>query len=264
MAATVNRENGICIRGVSSGTAGEALKAAFSGFGSIVDVFVKDTPGRRGYAFVTFADNSSVAAALAGAPATIGEDSVTVEARTPARERKVASPCANIYIKGLGADNTEEQVQAAVGGFGNVTSLELAAERGFAFVSFDSVDEAQAAVSASPLSIGSASGEVEFRMSEPKKGGRGGGGGGGAGRKKREPRAANSIYLKGVPADAADADIEAALASFGTCTSVVHRDGRDFAFAAFDSAEECAAAIAGGSCSVGGNDVTIEERNGGK
>ena len=113
--ASVDRTAGICIRGVSAACTNELLVQAFCGFGDIVDVFVKDMSGRRGrgYAFVTFADRSSVAAALAGAPASIGDDEVTVEARTPAREYRVPEACPNVYIKGIAEGTTEDQVREA-------------------------------------------------------------------------------------------------------------------------------------------------------
>ena len=267
--ASVDRTCGVIVRGVTSDASEDALRAAFGGFGSVTDVFVKDTPpSRRGYAFVTFADAASVQKAIDGAPATIGDDAVTVEARTPPRERVAAEPSMNIYIKGLSESATEEEVSAAIAGFGTTTSLQVSADRGFAFAGFDSVDEASAAVAAQPLTIGGASCEVEFRMSKPRAarggGGRSGGAAaGGGGRRKREPPAPNSVYLKGVPAECDDDAISSALAGFGTVVSVSHREGRDFAFAVFDSDAGMNAAVAAGSASVGGSDATIEERNSG-
>ena len=82
-------------------------------------------------------------------------------------------------------------------------------------------------------------------------------------RRKREPPAPNSVYLKGVPAECDDDAISSALAGFGTVVSVSHREGRDFAFAVFDSDAGMNAAVAAGSASVGGSDATIEERNSG-
>ena len=262
---SLSRENGICIHGCSEDCTTDMLEAAFGGFGTIVDTFIKARRG-RGFAFVTFDNTASVAAAIAGAPATIGDDEVTVEARTPPRERQVADPCENIYIKGLDAGTTEEQVSDAVAGFGAVASLEVVADRGFAFVSFETTDEAQAAVWATPILVGGVMTDVEFRLSKPR-GARGGGGGGGgrSGRRsrKRSAREPNSVYLKGVPGDVSDDAITAALAGFGNCISVAHRAGRDFAFAAFEGADGMDAAVAAGSCRVDGADVLIEERTGG-
>lgn len=265
MAANIDRSAGVIIRGVSASCTSDLLVQAFCGFGDVVDVFVKDMSGRRGrgYAFVTFANRSSVQAALDGAPTSIGDDEVTVEARTPPRERKVAEPCENVYIKGIAEGTTEEQVREAVGSFGNVVSLQVSDDRGFAFIGFETVEEATAAVNAgAPFVGGSQTAAVEFRMSR---------GGGAKKKKKRAPkprrqraaREPNSVYLKGVPAECTDEEIQQALVNFGTCLSVVHRDGRDFAFAAFESEDGMNAAVNAGGCTVGGNDVVIEERTGG-
>ena len=175
------------------------------------------------------------------------------------RERRQADPSENVYAKGLNDGTTEDDVRAAFAGFGTITSLEVAGEgRGFAFVGFESADQATAAVNAGPLSIGGASCDVEFRMSKPR---------GARSRAPRERRtreiAPNSVYLKGIPVDASDDDITSALAGFGAVSSVSHREGRDFAFAVLDSADALAAAIAG-SVTVGGQSVVVEERTGGK
>jgi hypothetical protein len=70
---------------------------------------------------------------------------------------------------------------------------------------------------------------------------------------------ANSVCLKGVPAECDDDAISSALAGFGTVVSVSHHEGRDFAFAfaVFDSDAGKNAAVAAGSASVGGADATI-------
>ena len=262
--ASTDRSCGIIVRGVTAACTDDDLKSAFSGFGSITDVFVKaNAATRRGYAFVTFSDQGAVQKAIDGAPATVGDDSITVEARTPPKERTVAAPSMNIYIKGLSESATEEDVASAIAGFGNATSMQVSADRGFAFAGFESVEEASAAVAAQPLTIAGASCEVEFRMSKPRSTGGGGGAAGGGGRRKREPKEANSVYIKGCPADVDDDAISSALAGFGTVVSVSHREGRDFAFAVFDSDAGMNAAVAAGSASVGGSDATIEERNSG-
>lgn len=265
-----DRKNGVIIRGVSNSWSNEMLEEAMSFAGPIVDVFIKDTGGRRrGYAFVTFANAACVAAAIAEAPATIGDEEVTVEARTAPQERKVADASENIYIKGLQAGTTEEEVQEVAASFGAVVSLDVSADRGFAFVSFETVEEASLAVNSQPLMLGGAEVQVEFRMSRARgSGGRKGrnaaGGGGGGGSKRTgggSQREANSVYLKGVPGECDDGAIVDALAGYGACVSVSHRRGKDFAFAAFDSPEEMDAAVGGGTCSVEGIEVVIEGRN---
>lgn len=270
----LDREAGICVFGVGETCTNELLQASFGSHGTIVDIFIKPPTynRRRGFAFVTYEDKGSVAGALAAAVTTIGDDEVTVEARTEPKPRREATVSKSIYIKGLDATTANEAVETAAAAFGGVASIDVSADRGFAFVEYESEDFAQAAVNAQPLSIAGAFCDVEFRMSTPRnrKGKKSGGGGGrtegggegGEGRKReRAPREANSVYLKGVPADCSDADIQGALAGFGQCVSASHRDGRNFAFAVFDSEAAMEAAISTGTCQVGGDEVTIEARN---
>ena len=207
----------------------------------------------------------------------IGEDEVTVEGRTAPKPRREATASKSIYIKGLDESTGQEVVEAAARAFGAVTSIDVSADRGFAFVEFELEEDAQKAVDAQPLSIAGAFCDVEFRMSTPRnrKGkkssarvadkdgnGRGARAEGGEKRtRERAPREANSVYLKGVPADCSSADIQAALAGFGACISASHRDGRNFAFAVFDSEAAMESAVSTGTCQVGGEEVSIEARN---
>lgn len=269
--AGINRKCGICIRGVSDACSNELLEATFKRFGTITDTFVK---AQRGYAFVTFADEKSVAMAIEGAPSSIGQDQVTVEARTE-DQRRNAPPTINIYINGLPEDTTENMVAAAVAGFGQTTSMQVQADRGFAFVGFTSVEEATKAVNASPLSVNGAQAAVEFRRSKPRGERKNKDGSERKGERKRNPRkprarrrkkiVPNSIWIKGVPEECEDDDIFAALSGFGTVLSVSHDSGRDFAFAAFDSPDGMNGAVAAsGNVNVGGNKVVIQERTGKK
>eukprot|EP00621_Florenciella_sp_RCC1693_P006930 CAMPEP_0182535698 /NCGR_PEP_ID=MMETSP1323-20130603/18549_1 /TAXON_ID=236787 /ORGANISM="Florenciella parvula, Strain RCC1693" /LENGTH=184 /DNA_ID=CAMNT_0024745865 /DNA_START=97 /DNA_END=648 /DNA_ORIENTATION=+ len=182
--ASLDREAGVRVGGLGENCTDEMLQQAFSPFGTIVDTFIKAPRGRsraRGYGFVTFTDKASVQAAIDGAPEMIGEDTITVEARTPAPRREVAPPSINIYIKGIDASTDDASVRAAAEAFGVVESLEVVADRGFAFVTFASVDEASKVVAAQPLLIAGAFCDVEFRMSQPRQKKSGGGGGGGGG-----------------------------------------------------------------------------------
>jgi RNA recognition motif-containing protein len=281
MTQHIDHEAGICVIGVGEGCTDELLRDAFSSYGTIVDIFIKPPTynRRRGFAFVTFENKGSVPGALAAAVTKIGEDEVTVEGRTAPKPRREATASRSIYIKGLDESTGQEVVEAAAGAFGAVTSIDVSADRGFAFVEFELVEDAQKAVDAQPLSIAGAFCDVEFRMSTPRnrKGkkssarvadkdgnGRGGGNRAEGGEKRtreRAPREANSVYLKGVPADCSDADIQAALAGFGACISASHRDGRNFAFAVFDSEAAMESAVSTGACQVGGEEVSIEARN---
>lgn len=176
----IDREAGVIVRGISDSCTAGLLEAAFGGFGPIVDVFIKPPQrknGRPGFAFVTFASRASVPGALAGAPATIGEDAVTVEARTPLVPRAQASASANIYIKGLREGTTEAQVLEAATGFGPVASVELVSNDtrpiGFAFVAFETVEAATAAVGSGDIIVAGFPHTVEFRLTKPRGAGKG-------------------------------------------------------------------------------------------
>lgn len=272
----INRKCGICIRGVSDACTNELLQAAFERFGTVTDTYVK---AQRNYAFVTFAEQSSVALAISDAPSVIGGDDVTVEERRPLRAAPLTTNN-NVYIKGFPEDTSEDMVRDAVASFGAPTSLRVKAAFGFAFVGFASVEEASAVVNAAPLTVNGAATTVEFRLSkvrsEKKPRGEGGEGGGASERKggdaprKRKPRvrkpkkiAPNSVWLKGVPEDATDEDITDALSSFGTVVSVDHQNGRDFAFAVFETPESMGGAVSSsGSVSIAGNTIVVQERTG--
>jgi len=189
------------------------------------------------------------------------EEAFEVEAREE-RKHRVADASENIYIKGIGAETTEDQVREVVARFGSVVSIDVSNERGFAFIGYETVDEAAAAVASQPLDIDGASVTIEFRLHRPSR--RRGGKGKNVRKRaerRRQARDPNSVYLKGVPVECDEAMIQGALAQFGTCVTVSHRARSNYAFAAFDSPEAMDAAIAGGVCSLGGKDVIIEIRN---
>merc|ERR1719162_1353885 len=136
MAQYIDREAGICVFGVGETCTNELLQASFGSFGTIVDIFIKPPTynRRRGFAFVTYEDKGSVAGALAAAVTSIGDDEVTVEGRTEPKPRREATTSKSIYIKGLDATT------APAAAFGGVASIDVSADRGFAFVEYESED----------------------------------------------------------------------------------------------------------------------------
>ena len=254
----MNREFGIAVKGISSECMDDDLYDAFGPFGSIQEVFIK---AERGYAFVTFEAQESVAKAVAGAPAEVAGTAIRVEARTPARALVPAPASANIYINGLSEFATAEQVQQAVASFGlvDLEAIQVRADRGIAFVSFETEDAASAAVACSTIEVGGQTASVDFRRSAVRSGGR-------RRAKGRKPKAipANSIYLKGLPLDCDEDVIEDALAGFGTVRSVEKRVARDFAFATFEDAAAAEAAIAHQGLNIAGAEIIVELRTGPK
>ena len=269
----MDRSCGIAVKGVNDSITEADLQGAFAGFGGIAEVFLK---AERGYAFVTFSDAASVAKAVAGAPAEVAGVNIRVEARTAAKPREQAPVSVNVYLNGLAESTTAEQVQASMAAFGAVDldAITMNADKGFAFVTFNTEAEASACVGAAPHKINNSESNAEFRRSAPRgpRGGRRDGGEGGERkprerkRRARKPReiAPNSVYLKGIDTECTEDDISAALGKFGSIASVEKRPGRDYAFAAFTDAAGAAAAVAGTGLDMGGNSITIEERTGPK
>jgi RNA recognition motif-containing protein len=153
MAATQDRTLGIYIKGVDEETTEEDCTAAFSSFGTITEVVLK---GERGWGLVHFTTPAEAAAAAAGGITSVGGVEVEVLARTPPkpREAKAVPATVNIYLKGLEEETTKEDVETALEAFGEVASVKLQAARGFAFAAMETVEAAEAAVAATPLTVG--------------------------------------------------------------------------------------------------------------
>ena len=241
---------------------------------------------------MTFADKATVAAALADPPTVIADYDVTVEARKPAEERKPAEPSTNVYINNLPESTTEEELEDALVAYGAVEKVQLYADRGFAYVVYADVDNASAAVDASPLQFKGNNASVEFRRSRipRRRGGRGGGGGGGGGgaalaeeggegsggKRRRRRRKRNNkplvdlekqVYIKGVEKELSAEDVEPlvrdAIGASGEIVEVVKREGADFCFVVFadaDGAEASVSACDAGNVNIGDSECIIEMR----
>lgn len=262
MADTQDRALGIYIKGIAEDTTEADVMSAFSSFGQITEVILK---GERGYALVHFNSAAEASAAAGGGVTSVSGVEVEVSARTPPKVREVrAAPASvNIYLRGLDDETTRDEVLDALTAFGEVTSVSLQNARGFAYAAMDTVEAAEAAVGAAPLTVGGL-GDIECEMRRsraPTRKPR---------RAKKEDRApkdlSKDIYIKGLKPETAEDSNEDELVGvfeqFGTVERVMLRKDRDFAFISFGEDGAVAAAVAqSGSLSIKGQTVTIEARN---
>jgi len=247
----------VYVSGVGYDCTKEAVRAAFSSFGNITEVILKEG---RNFAIIIFSDAAAVQSVLAAPPAQINGNDVNVEARNP---KPKAAPVAsqNIYMNNLPATATEEQVLEVLGQFGETEDVLVQAERGFAYATFTSLETAQDMVDASPVDFFGSQSVVEFRRSRgPSKR-----------RSSRSARANNasaaprgaSVYVKGLDANGDESALRAAFGGFGTIINVEHQDDRDFAFIEYETSEQVNAAVSAGmngGISVNGAEVVVEER----
>jgi RNA recognition motif-containing protein len=269
MAVSYDHTIGIYLRGINEDTTEFDCRSVFSPFGTITEVVLK---GERSWAVVNFSSAAEAAAAAAGGVTSVGGLDVEVAARTPPKvrwEAKDIESSVNIYLKGLDEQTTREEVIGALESFGEVTSVKLQSDRGFAFAAMDSVEAAAAAVAAAPLVVGELEGvECEMRRSRAPQ--------------ARKPRAQNSesrapkdlskdIYIKGLPelddGDSNEGELRSVFEQYGTIERVMLRKGRDFAFISFAEGGSVAMAVDagnGGGIVINGESVTVEARTGRK
>jgi RNA recognition motif-containing protein len=265
MAVSYDHTIGIYLRGINEDTTEFDCRSVFSPFGTITEVVLK---GERSWAVVNFSSAAEAAAAAAGGVTSVGGLDVEVAARTPQWFFYIESSV-NIYLKGLDEQTTREEVIGALESFGEVTSVKLQSDRGFAFAAMDSVEAAAAAVAAAPLVVGELEGvECEMRRSRAPQ--------------ARKPRAQNSesrapkdlskdIYIKGLPelddGDSNEGELRSVFEQYGTIERVMLRKGRDFAFISFAEGGSVAMAVDagnGGGIVINGESVTVEARTGRK
>lgn len=115
------------IGGLSWQTAPEGLREYFAKFGDITEVMVmKDPTTRRsrGFGFVTFADPSSVDKVLAAGPHELDGKKIDPKIAFPKRAHpKMVTRTKKVFVGGLSAPTTLEDVKNYFQSFGRVSSL---------------------------------------------------------------------------------------------------------------------------------------------
>ncbi|KAG5363833.1 putative RNA-binding protein [Yarrowia sp. B02] len=138
----------------------QTLREQFGAFGEIASVRLPSLSvnKHRRFCYIQFTTSAAADAAVQ-----FGKDSdsgIVVEISDPSRakkekEKKETNPEATVYISRLNYDTSAEEIEAAFGEFGKVTNLtipnkgqDLGTKKnlGFAFLSFSTVDAAQASL----------------------------------------------------------------------------------------------------------------------
>ena len=145
----------IFVGGLSWETTEDGLKQYFSKYGEVSDCVIMQDPMTkrpRGFGFVTFTDQASVEEVMKNGPHTL--DNKTIDPK-PATMKSATPPSQGgsfngrvkkVFVGGIAAGTTEDDVRNFFGQFGPVTEIDLKFDkatqrmRGFGFVGFDSED----------------------------------------------------------------------------------------------------------------------------
>lgn len=265
MARQQDRALGIYIKGINEDTSEVDCRTAFSIYGDITEVILK---GERGYALVHFSSAAEASAAAESGVSILGGVPVEVAARTPPNDRKAQTveDSGNLYLRGIDANTSRDEVNEALAIFGAMVHVKLHGTRGFAYATMESVQAAQAAVAASPLTVGDLDTVIcEPRRSTPPRNRSN------TSRSEKDPRKtaprdlSADIYIKGLTPESAehsnkDALVEA-FSVYGAINQVMLRRDRDFAFISFAEASAVAKAVAAsGAITINGEIVVVEAR----
>lgn len=167
----------IYIKGLDATADEDAVRAAVEAFGAVANV---EMSADRGFAFVEFEGEEFAQAAVDAQPLSVSGVLCDVEFRTsvargrggkgggggraPRAKREPAPREANsIYLKGVPDDCQEEDITAALAGFGTCVSASHRDGKDFAFAVFDAAGGMEAAVAAGTCQVGSEYVTIEAR-----------------------------------------------------------------------------------------------------
>jgi len=149
-ASTVNDPGKMFIGGLSGQTTPENLKRYFEQFGPVSECMImKDaiTKRSRGFGFITFADSVSVDKVLEQDKHILDEKAIDPKRAFPRQKHpKMVTRTKKIFVGGLSAETSSEDVKAYFGQYGKVDDAMLMFDkstkrhRGFGFVTFESED----------------------------------------------------------------------------------------------------------------------------
>ena len=88
---------------------------------------------------------------------------MTVEEGKPRQKKSMApqGPNTSIYVKDLPENCEDSVIESAFGGFGTITRVANKSSRGFAFVTFETPEQMNAAIGATGLDVGGNSVTIE-------------------------------------------------------------------------------------------------------
>ena len=237
------------IGNVSEECTEEHLRDAFGAHGEVIDAYIpKDDNGtNKGIAFLSFSTVEEAIAAKDALHATdvAGEniriDFAQVKGHAPRGGGGPNEPSLKLFIGGLSAECTDDDLREAFGAHGEVTDVFIpkdddGANKGIGFVSFASVDEATAAMDAlHDTEIAGETIRIDFAQS-----------------RERLPRESNSepslkLVLFGVSPECMDDDLREAFSAHGEVIDAFipkDEDGanKGIGFVSFSSVDEATAA----------------------
>jgi RNA recognition motif-containing protein len=147
----------VYVGGLDENTTEEKLRALLEPCGEIVDCHLKgDSSRTKWFAFVTFSNSESVQTALeehANEPFCMDDHPIDLRQATPRNHGNKGRPIIRqknkLFIGGLSAETTEEDLLGHFAQYGSVLEAELKYDkvtnrhRGFGFVTFETCDSAQ-------------------------------------------------------------------------------------------------------------------------
>jgi len=177
-----NEDRKLFIGGLSWETREDHLKEYFGKFGTVEKVELKLDPmtGRsRGFAFVVYDDKAPIQKVMDAGDHAINSKKVDVK-RAKGRTGK-------LFVGGLKAEMTDDDIKAAFGKFGNIVEYEMPMDKmkkqrkGFGFITFEKEETMKELLKKGHVEIGEH--KVDLRKAAPKNaqgfaGGAGAGGGG--------------------------------------------------------------------------------------
>eukprot|EP01001_Neometanema_parovale_P006720 NODE_3068_length_1285_cov_77.132530_g2913_i0.p1 GENE.NODE_3068_length_1285_cov_77.132530_g2913_i0~~NODE_3068_length_1285_cov_77.132530_g2913_i0.p1 ORF type:complete len:383 (-),score=116.66 NODE_3068_length_1285_cov_77.132530_g2913_i0:136-1212(-) len=256
----------VFIGGLSPMSTRDSLTTYFSQFGQVVDVAVLMDPITgmpRGFGFVTFANDEIAAAAIANRKQTIDGKEVEVKF-SENREPGAVAPAEakKLFVGGLPPTASKDNIQAWFKQFGPVIEVILPMDnmtgmpRGYGFVTFDSEDEAQAALRHSEHTIEGKT--VDVKPSQAKRADAAAGMMMGAGADSAK------IFVGGLRQETTEYEIKEWFTQFGNVSEVTivsdqtTGNSRGFGFVKFDDGSAAQAALMFQGHTIAGKAVDVK------
>mmetsp|Transcript_182121 Transcript_182121/g.443142 ORF Transcript_182121/g.443142 Transcript_182121/m.443142 type:complete len:475 (+) Transcript_182121:3-1427(+) len=262
----------VFVGGIPWSCTAKVLQKDFEECGKVVDVNLltdKVTGKSRGFAFVSFADEPGVQAALKYDGEDYGGKKLKVYRAEASAVREAAASRSDleVFVKGLPADTTEESLRKRFSDCGALAKLNLPTRgsgkcKGFAWLTFTSKADMDKALGHNDEECGSAKLLVEA-SSEHKQAADGDSKGKGKGKGKGKVSTEREVFASNLPYEATEADLRK---DFGECGEIerMHMPMRDtkcmgFAWITFTTQEGVDKALGYNGDEYGGRRLKVEK-----